>query len=265
MKLQDEDRLGKWTETNLRWLHETCGRENVVFCVLHMDEKTSHLHAIIVPIVVSERQRREREGERTYKTKSGSRLSADDVLKRVRLREYQGTYAVAMKPFGLERGIVGSTAKRVATSTRYKQQMRQFEEDIAKLRNGYQKEFDAAIKRAEESEKVSRDKDNVISRQKQRITELDKQVNTHRYRLFSGAELVGHHFFGNNPYTIILKIWTKVKDVEHTAFTYLMYSNPILKAFSNEELTEREFINTFFTPSELVNMFKPACLVLSLN
>lgn len=318
MKLQHEGRLDKWMEANLRWLHETFGKENVVSCVLHMDEKTPHLHATIVPIVTSERQRREREGERKYNTKSGPRLSADDVLKRARLREYQDTYAATMKPFGLKRGIVGSTAKHVATSTHYKQQMRQYEEDIAKLqeevektkegkntilalfgkgdlakakkelaskdydikklqakiakleaekivmkqkhesdivklRNGYQKEIDAAIKRAEESEKISKGKDNVISRQKQRITELDKQVNPHRYRLSSGAELFGHRFLGNNPHAITLKIWTKVKDVEHTAVTYLMDSDPRLKAFSGGELTEHEFVNACFSAAEQVN------------
>lgn len=318
MKLQDEGWLDKWMDANLKWLHETYGKENVVSCVLHMDEKTPHLHATIVPIVTSERQRREREGERKYNTKSGPRLSADDVLKRARLREYQDTYAAAMKPFGLKRGIVGSTAKHVATSTHYKQQMRQYEEDIAKLqeevertkegknsilalfgkgdlakakkelaskddelkrlqakiarleaektalkqkhesdiaklRNGYQKEIDVAIKRAEESEKKSKGKDNIITRQKQRITELDRQVNPQRYRLSSGAELIGHRFLGNNPYAITLKIWTKVKDVEHTAVTYLMDSDPKLKAFSDGELTEHEFVNAFFAPSEQVN------------
>lgn len=305
-------------EANLKWLYETYGKENVVSCVLHMDEKTPHLHATIVPIVTSERQRREREGERKYNTKSGPRLSADDVLKRARLREYQDTYAVAMKPFGLKRGFVGSTAKHVATSIHYKQQMRQYEDDIAKLqeevertkegknsilalfgrgdlakakkelaskddelkklqakiarlevektalkqkhksdiaklRNGYQKEIDAAIKRVEESEKKSKGKDSIIARQKQRITELDRQVYPQRYRLSSGAELIGHRFLGNNPYAITLKIWTKVKDVEHTAVTYLMDSDPKLKAFSDGELTEHEFVNAFFAPSEQVN------------
>lgn len=318
MKILDEGRLDNWTEANLRWLNETFGKENVVSCVLHMDEKTPHLHATIVPIVTAERQRREREGERKYNTKSGPRLSADDVLKRARLHEYQNTYAAAMSEFGLKRGIVGSTAKHVATSTHYKQQMRLYEEDIAKLqeevektkegkntilalfgkgdlakakkelaskdeeikklqvkimrleaekaalkqkheadiarlRNGYQKEIDAAIKRAEESEKKTKGKDNIITRQKQRITELDRQVNPQRYRLSSDAELIGHRFLGNNPYAITLKIWTKVKDVEHTAVTYLMDSDPKLKAFSDGELTEHEFVNAFFAPSEQVN------------
>lgn len=311
MKILDEGRLGKWMEANLRWLNETFGKENVVSCVLHMDEKTPHLHATIVPIVTFERQRREREGEKKYNTKSGPRLSADDVLKRARLREYQDTYAAAMREFGLKRGIVGSTARHVATSTHYKQQIRQYEEDIAKLqeevektkegkstilalfgkgdlakakkelaklqariakleaekallkqkhesdivklRNGYQKEIDAAIRRAEIAEQKSAEKDTVIERQKNRIDELDRKANPHRYRLSSGAELIGHRFLGNNPYTVTLKIWTKVKDIEHTAVTYLSDSDKRLKAFSNGELTEHEFVNACFSAAEQVN------------
>ena len=139
MKIQEEGRLDKWMKVNLKWLHETFGKENVVSCVLHMDEKTPHLHATIVPIVTAERQRREREGERKYNTKSGPRLSADDVLKRAKLREYQNTYAAAMSEFGLKRGIVGSTARHIATSTHYKQQMQLLEEDIANLQKEVEK------------------------------------------------------------------------------------------------------------------------------
>lgn len=318
MKILDEGRLDKWTEANLRWLNETFGKENVVSCVLHMDEKTPHLHATIVPIVTAERQRREREGERKYNTKSGPRLSADDVLKRARLREYQDTYAVAMKPFGLKRGIVGSTARHIATSTHYKQQMRQYEEDIAKLqeevektkegkntilalfgkgdlakarkelaskdeelaklqtkiakleaekatlkqkhesdiaklRNGYQKEIDAAIRRAEIAEQKVVEKDAIIERQKNRIDELDRKVNPQRYRLSSGAELIGHRFLGNNPYTVTLKIKTRIKEIEHTAVTYLSDSDKRLHAFGNGELTEHEFVNACFSAAEQVS------------
>ena len=318
MKIQEEDRLERWIGANMRWLHETFGKENVVSCVLHMDEKTPHLHATIVPIVTAERQRREREGERKYNTKSGPRLSADDVLKRAKLREYQKTYAAAMSEFGLKRGIVGSTARHIATSTHYKQQMQLLEEnianlqkevektkegkstllaifgkgdlakarkelaskdeelaklqakiakleaekaslkqkhesDMAKMRNGYQKEIDAAIRRAEIAERKVAEKEAVIERQKSRIDELDRKVNPQRYRLSSGAELIGHRFLGNNPYTVTLKIWTKVKDIEHTAVTYLSDSDKRLHAFSNGELTEHEFINACFSAAEQVS------------
>ena len=318
MKIQEEGRLGRWIEVNLKWLHETFGKENVVSCVLHMDEKTPHLHATIVPIVTAERQRREREGERKYNTKSGPRLSADDVLKRAKLHEYQNTYAAAMSEFGLKRGIVGSTARHIATSTHYKQQMQQLEEnianlqkevektkegkstllaifgkgdlakarkelaskdeelaklqakiakleaeivtlrqkhesDIAKMRNGYQKEIDIAIRRAEIAERKVAEKEAVIERQKNRIDELDCKANPQRYRLSSGAELIGHRFLGNNPYTVTLKIWTKVKEIEHTAVTYLSDSDKRLHAFSNGELTEHEFINACFSAAEQVS------------
>ena len=108
-------------------------------CVLHMDEKTPHLHATVVPIVTGERIRRKREGEKKYETKSGPRLSADDVMRRTKLHEYQNSYAKAMKPFGLQRGIVGSTAKHQVNSEYYRQQVIQYEEDIAKLQADVEK------------------------------------------------------------------------------------------------------------------------------
>ena len=133
MKIANGGRLDSWIDANLKWLRDTFGEDNLVSCVLHIDEKTPHLHATVVPIVASERIRRKREGEKKYETKSGPRLSADDVMRRTKLHEYQNSYAAAMKPFGLQRGIVGSTAKHQANSEYYRQQVIQYEEDIAKL------------------------------------------------------------------------------------------------------------------------------------
>ena len=138
-KIANDGRLNSWIDANLKWLRETFGEENLVSCVLHMDEKTPHLHATVVPIVTGERIRRKREGEKKYETKSGPRLSADDVMRRTKLHEYQNSYAAAMKPFGLQRGIVGSTAKHQANSDYYRRQVIQYEEDIAKLQADVEK------------------------------------------------------------------------------------------------------------------------------
>ena len=92
MKLQREDKLDQWIKANLSWLKDTFGEENLVSCVLHMDEKTPHLHATIIPIVTTERKRKEWEGDKKYATKSGPRLSADDVMARGKLFQYQNTY-----------------------------------------------------------------------------------------------------------------------------------------------------------------------------
>lgn len=60
-------------------------------------------------------------------------------MRRTKLHEYQNSYAKAMKPFGLQRGIVGSTAKHQANSEYYRQQVIQYEEDIAKLQADVEK------------------------------------------------------------------------------------------------------------------------------
>ena len=316
MKIAQEGKLGNWIDANLKWLRETFGSENLVSCVLHMDEKTPHLHATVVPIVTGERIRRKREGEKKYETKSGPRLSADDVMRRSKLHEYQNNYAKAMKPFGLQRGIVGSTAKHQANSEYYKQQMNRYEEDIAKLqadieqakegrstvlswfgkgdlakakkelankdeqiaklknqikilmaeksqlqekhkadieqlRNGYQKEIDKAIHRAETTERQSKEKDSVINRQNQRIDQLDRKANPHRYQLSSGAELV--HYNIPNMRNPSIHIWTRVGNEEYDTRTYIEYFSDIWERFSKDEATVYELINEVFEPQEQVN------------
>ena len=106
MKIANDGRLNSWIDAKSQMAKGHFGEENLVSCVLHMDEKTPHLHATVVPIVTGERIRRKREGEKKYETKSGPRLSADDVMRRTKLHEYQNSYAAAMKSFGLQRGIV---------------------------------------------------------------------------------------------------------------------------------------------------------------
>ena len=316
MKIAQEGKLGNWIDANLKWLRETFGSENLVSCVLHMDEKTPHLHATVVPIVTTERLRKKREGEKKYETKSGPRHSADDVMRRSKLHEYQNSYAAAMKPFGLQRGIVGSTAKHQANSEYYKQQVSRYEEDIARLqadiekarkgkntilswfgkgdlakakkelgekdeliaklkgqiqiltaekehlqeqhksdieqlRNGYQKEIDKAIRRAETAERQSKEKDAVIDKQKQHIDQLDRKANPHRYQLSSGAELV--HYIIPNMRNPSIHIWTKVGNEEYDTRTYIEYFSDIWERFSKDEATVYELINEVFEPQEQGN------------
>ena len=139
MKLQHDRKLDQWIKANLSWLKDTFGEENLVSCVLHMDEKTPHLHATIIPIVTTERKRKEREGDKKYATKSGPRLSADDVMARGKLFQYQNTYAIAMKPFGLQRSVVGYTTRHKINSQYYRELMLKYEEDIEKLQTEVKK------------------------------------------------------------------------------------------------------------------------------
>lgn len=166
----------------------------------------------------------------------------------------KGDLAKARKDLASKDEELAKLQARIAKLEAEKATLRQkHESDIAKLRNGYQKEIHAAIKRAETAERKVAEKEAVIERQKNRIDELDRKANPQRYRLSSGAELIGHRFLGNNPYTITMKIWTKVGEIEHTAVTYLNDNDKRLKIFGNGELTEHEFVNACFSAAEQVN------------
>ena len=98
--------------------------------ILHMDEKTPHIHATIVPIVTGERRKAKKEeqnGKKKYRKKSTQdvRLCADVVMARHKLKHYQDTYAQAMGKYGLQRGIDGSLAKHISTMQYYKELIEQ--------------------------------------------------------------------------------------------------------------------------------------------
>ncbi|MFR9554325.1 MAG: MobV family relaxase [Rikenellaceae bacterium] len=138
-KIEQNGQLDNWCNDNLDWLRQTYGSENLVSAVLHLDEKTPHIHATIIPIVTTERKRRKREEvvKKKYKQKAiAPRLCSDEVMSRLKLKEYQNTYAEAMQKYGLERGIEGSTAKHVSTSKYYRdliEQSENIQQDITSL------------------------------------------------------------------------------------------------------------------------------------
>ena len=118
--IEENKQLNNWCNDNLNWIKETFGEENLVSAVLHMDEKTPHIHATIVPIVTGER--RKANDSQTYKKKNlnDNRLCADDIMARNKLKHYQNTYAMAMAKYGLRRGIEGSEAKHISTTEYYR-------------------------------------------------------------------------------------------------------------------------------------------------
>jgi hypothetical protein len=118
--IEENKQLNNWCNDNLNWIKETFGEENLVSAVLHMDEKTPHIHATIVPIVTGER--RKANDSQTYKKKNlnDNRLCADDVMARNKLKHYQNTYATVMAKYGLRRGIEGSEAKHISTAEYYR-------------------------------------------------------------------------------------------------------------------------------------------------
>ena len=109
--------LDRWAQAQIDWLHETFGKGNVLEAVLHLDETTPHVHAMVFPqIMRAEKRGGARRGEGGVK--EAPERPAKPVLSAShwldggkRLSALQTDYARAMEPFGLERGQERSRAK----------------------------------------------------------------------------------------------------------------------------------------------------------
>ena len=90
----DPKKLESWMIENFNFASEKFGSENIVDFTLHVDERTPHIHCVVVPL-----------------TKDG-RLSAKEVMgDRRKMSQRQTDYGTKMQQlFGLERGIKGSQA-----------------------------------------------------------------------------------------------------------------------------------------------------------
>ena len=122
--------------------------------------------------------------------------------------------------------------------------------DIRKLRDGYRKEIEAAIRRAEAAERHSKEKGAVIDRQRKQIDQLDRKANPQRYSLSSGAELVRLNVpYYRNP---SLHIWTRVEE-ELYEDTKFQIDYDVAQKHFNGQITDEKFVNAVFEPQEQVN------------
>jgi 5S rRNA maturation endonuclease (ribonuclease M5) len=95
------EQLEQWKQANYKWLNETYG-DKIVRAELHLDESTPHIHAYLVPL--------DQNSKLNCKSYFGGRQ---------KLREFQDSYAEAMAPLDLERGIKGSRATHTQVKDYY--------------------------------------------------------------------------------------------------------------------------------------------------
>lgn len=161
--MEADGTLGNWCDDNLKWLHETFGKDNVVSAVLHMDEQTPHLHATVIPIVTGERRKAKQEqqdGKKKYRKKhpQAARLCVDDVMTQKNLKRFQDTYAEAMNKYGLKRGVDGSEARHISTAQYYK--------ELIEQQGSLQENIDNLLQLEEETQKKLKQVKGEINTQK---------------------------------------------------------------------------------------------------
>lgn len=175
-EIEKNKQLDNWCKDNLDWIKETFGEENLVSAVLHMDEKTPHLHATIVPIVTGERRKAKKDSNPLiYKKKNSNanRLCADDIMARNKLKHYQNTYAAAMAKYGLRRGIEGSEAKHIST-TEYYRNLHEQNQQLEQEKNIKQSEL-KTIEKNISSKKVIESFTNVLTGSKTKRLEKENE------------------------------------------------------------------------------------------
>lgn len=112
----DEEKLNKWLNANFKFMMDEFGEENIVRFVLHMDEKTPHIHCVTIPLT------------------SDGRLSAKEIIgNRKQMQERQDRYAEAMKPFGFIRGIKNTGIKHENAREYYNRVHRANDDESKKL------------------------------------------------------------------------------------------------------------------------------------
>ena len=109
----DDDQLNAWCETTVEWAREQApGR--LLYAVLHRDESRSHIHLALVP--------EEDTGKLSYKAlyggeprrKKGAKAPPAGALKMIAL---QDSYAEALAPLGVARGLRGAEYKHTGMSS----------------------------------------------------------------------------------------------------------------------------------------------------
>ncbi len=106
--------MEQWVLSAVKWLNQSFGK-NLLCADLHLDEMTPHIHIMVAPIVEKEfKIRRTTEqiakGE-AAKTRQGVSFCARDMFGPSQLMQLHDSYALALKPLGIERGKKGSATK----------------------------------------------------------------------------------------------------------------------------------------------------------
>jgi hypothetical protein len=98
--------IDEWKAANVQWLKDYFGEDNVVSAVLHMDETTPHIHAMVTPIDRDS-------GQPKFNAKKW-------LGGRALMSQMQTSYGDAMKQFGLKRGEQNSRASHQDLQTFYR-------------------------------------------------------------------------------------------------------------------------------------------------
>ena len=102
-----EKRMWDFANASSEWLQENYG-DKCVRAELHLDEATPHIHAYIIPI-----------NDKTKQLSHKAMFGGDGRQASIKLSKLQDSYAAALAPLGIERGVKGSKATHTKVKEYY--------------------------------------------------------------------------------------------------------------------------------------------------
>jgi hypothetical protein len=103
----DDHRMLDFANTSKNWLISNYSHK-CVRAELHLDEATPHIHAYIVPV-----------NDKTKQLSHNEMFGGSAKECRIKLSKLQDSYAVALAPLGIERGVKGSKASHTKIKEYY--------------------------------------------------------------------------------------------------------------------------------------------------
>jgi Plasmid recombination enzyme len=103
----DDSLMWNFANASKKWLQENFG-DKCVRAELHLDESTPHIHAYIVPI-----------NDKTKQLSHKAMFGGDGRQASIKLSKLQDSYAAALAPLGISRGVKGSQATHTKVKEYY--------------------------------------------------------------------------------------------------------------------------------------------------
>lgn len=166
-KNMSKDDIKEWADTCMEFVYKDLGykKEQVLHATVHMDEKTPHVHCVVVPLI--------KKYDKRTNTERYTISKKQYIRDKIHLSELQDKYHKRLtdKGYDLERGIKGSDRKHIKIKE-YKRINRELELRSYKLA----KEFEKLDKKMESSKNIPFDKKHIVI-DKDAFDTMNKVIN----------------------------------------------------------------------------------------
>lgn len=160
-----------WANTCMEFVYEDLGytKEKVLHSVIHLDEKTPHIHCVVVPLV--------KKFDKRTNTERYTISKKQYIRDKIHLSELQDKYHTRLtdKGYDLERGIKGSDRKHIKIKD-YKKVNRKLEQNLNTRNDRLDKIMNELDKKMETTKTIPFDKKHIIV-EKDTFDTMHKAIN----------------------------------------------------------------------------------------